>query len=176
VLAVLWELYRVLLLISSFKTGIDPAVVEGICRHESGDGRRLVNKNKNGTWDVGYCQNNMPATRYRPRIPSTSESIALAVKELSYWKKQHNRFCVKMVQRWGSCGFIKYGQWWGIKNCRRAHPWWAHYNWGFRVLRNNYDKKVQCRINNNFKWCKRSQWKIIKFRRVKYLGRKYRRK
>ena len=146
------------------KSDIDPNVLEGICRYESASGVFKQHRNRNGTWDVGFCQNH----RYTkgvlpPNIPSNSQSISEAAKELKYWRKQHKHFCVHTLKLTGKCGYNKYGKFRGIKNCKRPHPWWQHYNHGFRVLTNNYGKKVQCAINNKFKRCKEKQWSKLNF-------------
>jgi len=146
------------------KRGINPTVLAGICHYESDFGRVKVNKNKNGTWDVGYCQNNTKRLRYVPKVPSDQVSVQKAAKELRYWKRQHNRFCVHLRKRTGKCGKMMYGDWVGIKNCKRPHPWWAHYNWGFRVVRNNYGRRIQCFINSGFKRCSRKKWRRVSFR------------
>jgi len=146
------------------KYNLNPTTLEGICHFESGFGRKKVLYNKNGTWDVGYCQNNsQKRSKRRPPIPSDSMSVVLAAKELVYWKKWHNHFCVNTLKKRGTCGYMKWGKWRGIHNCRRPHPWWGHYNWGFRVARNNYDKKIQCFINKGFRWCKTREWRKIRF-------------
>ena len=138
------------------KNDIDPIVLEGICRYESDNGRILFYRNKNGSFDVGFCMNNRrmgePET-----IPTKKQSIKEAAKELKYWKRQHERFCVKMLIETGKCGFTSSsGRWHGIKNCKRPHPWWAHYNWGFRTSNNGYDRRVMCFMKNGFKKCKKN--------------------
>jgi hypothetical protein len=143
--------------------GIDPVLLEGICRYESDSGRRLRYKNKNGTWDVGFCMNHRPRSKQPPRIPSRRASIKEAARELAYWKRQHNRFCVHRYRKTGTCGSYKYGKWRGVKNCWRPHAWWGHYNWGFRVSKRRYDKKVKCFIDNGFKKCRKRQWRSTKF-------------
>jgi len=147
----------------ALKYAVDPVVLEGICRYESGNGRKKYHRNKNGSWDVGFCQNHRRKRKRRPRIPTDKASITEAARELRYWKKQHNKFCNVLYSKTKRCGSILYGKWRGVKNCWRPHPWWAHYNWGFRILRNNYDKKVQCFINNKFQKCKKTQWRMITF-------------
>ena len=138
------------------KYGVDPTVLEGLCRYESGNGRKKIHHNKKGSWDVGLCQNHRSKrTNKRPRIPSDKDSIREGAKELAYWKKQHQRFCIEGLANTGSCG--------PVKNCRRNHGWFGHYNWGFRVLSNHYDQKVQCFINNGFKKCEKREWKKIRF-------------
>jgi len=146
------------------KYGVDAAVLEGICRYESGNGSKKWHRNKNKSWDIGFCQNHRTTTSdTRPKMPSDKASVREAARELLYWEKQHTKFCVKLYSSTGKCGYKKYGKWRGIKNCHRPHPWWGHYNWGFRVLKNNYDKKVQCFINNGFKKCKRKLWLQVRF-------------
>lgn len=148
----------------AFKSGVDPSILEAICRYESNSGRKLTHHNKNGTWDVGYCQNHRYSTSDKhPRIPSTKASVKEAAKEIKYWKRQHEKFCVKMKTNTGRCGSIRGKKWVGIKNCHRPHPFWVHYNHGFRVLRNNYAQKVQCFMNNKNRMCKKNQWKKINF-------------
>lgn len=143
---------------------VNPVVLEGICRYESGNGRVKHHHNKNGTWDVGFCQNHRYSTKdTAPAIPTNEESVKEAAVELSYWAKQHERFCVKMVEETGECGFQGAKKWIGVKNCKKPHPWWSHYNHGFRVLNNDYAQKVQCFIDNNFKKCKKNQWTTISF-------------
>lgn len=143
---------------------VDPAVLEGICRYESDSGRSKSRRNKNGTWDVGYCQNHgYSKSDEVPEIPSNRASVREAAKELRYWRKQHSRFCEKLYTETGKCGEVRSGKWRGVKNCHRPHPWWGHYNWGFRVLTNNYDRKVQCFIDNGFKKCKKKRWREVKF-------------
>jgi len=144
------------------KKKVDPVVLEGICRYESGSGRSKLHHNKNGTWDVGYCQNHRYA-KQQPRIPTNRRSIREAAGELAYWKRKHQKICVELVRDTGKCYYVRYGKRRGVRNCKRPHPWWEHYNHGYRVLRNNYGKKVQCSINNNFKKCKEKQWKQISF-------------
>lgn len=143
---------------------VNPVILEGICRYESNHGQFKVHHNRNGTWDVGYCQNH----RYDrgdnpPPIPGDRASIQEAARELKYWRKQHQKFCVDLYQSTGQCGKRRRRKWRGMKNCHRPHPWWGHYNWGFRVLKNNYDKKVQCFIDNGFKRCKEKKWRKVSF-------------
>jgi len=148
----------------ALRVGIDPVVLEGICRHESGNGMFKHHHNKNGTWDVGFCQNHRyTKSKKKPRIPTNAQSIREAAKELQYWHRQHERFCVHTLATTGKCGVVKHGKFRGIKNCKRPHPWWEHYNHGFRVLTNQYGKKAQCAMNNDFKRCKKKQWSKINF-------------
>ncbi len=138
------------------KYGIDATILEGVCRYESDSGRTKLNQNKNGSWDVGYCQKNYGKKRQKkPKIPSNKTSLRQGAKALAYWKEQHQRFCVKGLAKTGKCG--------SVKNCRRNHAWFGHYNWGFRVLKNGYDRKVHCFINNGFRKCKRKVWRKIRF-------------
>ena len=135
---------------------VNPIILEGICRYESDSGRDKLHHNRNGSWDVGYCQiNRLKKTKKPPRIPSDKFSLREGAKALAYWKKQHEHFCVYKLKKTGKCG--------GMKNCRRNHAWFGHYNWGFRVLKNSYDKKVQCFIDNGLKKCKKTQWRRIRF-------------
>jgi hypothetical protein len=148
----------------ALKVGIDPVVLEGICRYESGNGFFKHHHNKNGTWDVGFCQNH----RYykgdkKPKIPTNADSIKEAAKELQYWHRHHERFCVHTLKATGKCGYTSGGKFRGMKNFKRPHPWWEHYNHGFRVLTNRYGKKVQCFINGGFKRCKKNQWRKVNF-------------
>jgi hypothetical protein len=138
------------------KRGIDPLVLEGICRYESAGGRILSHQNKNGTWDVGYCMNHRRKTLKRPRIPSKQRSVNEAAYELSKWQAAHKKYCLKLLQEKGHCGPMKW--------CQRPHPWWEHYNHGYRVLKNGYAKRVQCFINKGFKRCKRKEWRKISFK------------
>lgn len=138
------------------KYNVDPTILEGICRYESDSGRIRLRQNKNGSWDVGYCQKNYRGKREKPpKIPSNKTSLRQGAKALAYWKKQHKRFCIKGLAESGKCG--------AIKNCRRNHAWFGHYNWGFRVLKNGYDRKIQCFIDNNFRKCKKKRWRKIRF-------------
>lgn len=146
------------------RAGINTRILKGVCHYESDFGHYLSHHNENGSWDVGYCQNHRTKkTKNHPAIPSDDASIVEAADELAYWKKQHQRFCVKLLNKTGECGSVKYGKWRGVKNCKQPHPWWGHYNWGFRVKSNNYDKKIQCFMDNGFKRCKAKQWKKISF-------------
>lgn len=144
---------RIIIAVAAANYNVDPVALEGICRYESDHGRVLAHQNKNGSWDVGFCQNHRPKSNTRPPIPTITESIFEAAEELAYWKHQHTRFCVKMYNRRETCGFRKYGSWHGIKRCWRDHSYIAHYNHGFRVLANNYGRKVLCLMNNNFQKC-----------------------
>ena len=144
------------------KKGISPKVLEGICRYESDSGRLKVNHNRNGSWDVGFCQNHRGVSKRQPKIPADQASIREASKEAQYWHRQHERFCINHYAETGECGSVIYGKWRGVKNCQRPHFWWSHYNHGFRVLKNNYDRKVACFIKNGFKKCSKQEWKQIK--------------
>lgn len=142
---------------------VELLLLEGICRYESDSGRILVHKNKNGSWDVGYCMNHRKKSKNIPKIPSRASSIREAAKELAYWERQHNKYCVKLYEEKGKCGIYTRGKWRGVKDCWRPHFWWAHYNWGYRVLQNNYGHKVQCFIDNKFKKCDKNRWQTVNF-------------
>lgn len=141
---------------------IPKKLLEGICKYESDSGRVKHHKNRNGSWDVGLCQNHRGKSTKRPRIPSDIDSVEEAAEELAYWKKAHNKFCVKHYNKTGKCGYVKHGKFRGVKDCTRNHHWFSHYNHGFRVLSNNYDSKVHCFMNNNFKKCSSKKWKTMK--------------
>lgn len=145
---------KLIFLAAAHSHNIDPTVLEGICRYETDSGRVLVHHNRNGSWDVGYCQNHRPPSSRRPPIPNQIDSIFEAAGELAYWKRQHRRFCVHMLNKRGTCGKVIYGKWRGITSCRRDHKWFSHYNWGFRVLRNGYDRGVKCFIKKGFEKCR----------------------
>lgn len=142
--------------VAAAKYGVDATILEGICRYESDSGRIKLHRNKNGSWDVGYCQKNYGKKRQKkPKVPHDKVSLRQGAKALVYWKRQHERFCVRRLTKTGKCG--------AVKGCRRSHAWFGHYNWGFRVLKNGYDKKIRCFIDNGFKKCKRKVWRKIRF-------------
>jgi hypothetical protein len=144
--------------------GLDPVLLKGICLYESGGRAQQAHRNRNGTWDVGYCQNHRRRSAEAPRIPSKRASIWEGARELAKWKRVHNKLCVKHYQATGTCGnYSRDGRFRGVKNCHRPHLWFGHYNWGYRILKNNYDRKVSCLINNNFKRCKEEQWRKVKY-------------
>lgn len=145
------------------KYSVDSTILEGICRYESDSGRVKHHQNKNGTWDVGYCQNHLYYTGDEvPEIPSDRKSAKKAAKELKYWKHQHKRFCVDMVKETGECGFSSGKKWIGVKNCKKPHHYFSHYNHGFRVLSNNYGHKVYCFVENGFNRCSKEEWRKLK--------------
>jgi len=146
------------------ESGIDAQVLEGVCRFESGNGKFLTHHNRNGTWDVGYCQNHRYFSGNKhPRVPTVLQSVKEAAKELKYWKKQHNRFCVKLRKETGKCGFTRGSKWIGIKNCQRKHHWYHHYNSGFKGnISSGYGDRVHCFIKNKFKRCTKKQWKSLR--------------
>jgi len=144
------------------KAGVNVLILEGICRYESDSGRVKVHRNKNGSWDVGYCQNHRGKTKKQPPIPRNQSSVNEAAKELQYWYTQHQRFCVDLYKETKKCGVVRHGKWRGVKRCHKPHFWWAHYNHGFRVLSNKYDYKVNCFIKNGFKRCHPRKWGQVK--------------
>lgn len=144
------------------KYGISAKLLEAVCRYESDHGRVLKYKNKNGTWDVGFCMNHRGKSKFAPKIPSPQASIEEAAKELAYWKKHHTKYCVHLLENKGVCGTVKHGKWRGINNCRKPHHWFHHYNSGFRVLRNYYGSKVYCLSKNGFKKCQVAEWKRLR--------------
>ena len=146
----------------AYNQGVDPKVVEGVCRYETDSGRVKVHHNRNGSWDVGYCQNHRKVSKRQPRIPKDQASVNEAAKELRYWARQHKRFCVDMVRETNKCGKVIHGKWRGIRNCKRPHYWFIHYNHGFRVNKDTYDKKVACFIENGFKKCPKKRWKRMR--------------
>lgn len=142
---------------------INPLLLEGVCRFESDHGRVKRHKNYNGSWDVGFCMNHRAPSKHPPRIPNPRASIKEAAWELAYWKQQHRKYCVRMLNQEGRCGKVVYGKWRGVSKCWRPHPYYAHYNHGFRVLKNGYAKRVACYITNGFKRCKKRRWQKINF-------------
>lgn len=144
------------------KFNVSEKILESICRYESDSGRIKHHKNKNGTWDIGLCQNHRKKSKRRPKMPSDIDSVAEAAEELAYWYRAHRKFCVKLYQKTGRCGNISGGKFRGVKNCTRNHHWFHHYNSGFRVLLNDYGNKVYCYMNNNFKKCSKKKWKRMK--------------
>lgn len=134
-------------------------ILNGVCAYESDHGRILYHKNRNGSWDVGFCMNHRGPSDERPPIPSKRASYKEAERELRYWKKMHSKFCVRHYLLTGTCGEVKYGKWRGVRNCQRKHSWWSHYNTGFRVFsKDRYGARVACFIKSGFKKC--SQEKV----------------
>jgi hypothetical protein len=145
------------------KHNIEPRLLEAICRFESGHGRFKYHKNRNGSWDVGLCQNHRGVSENRPAIPANHISVKEAAKELAYWKREHNKYCVALYSASGACGKTINGKWRGVKNCHRPHPYWSHYNHGYRVLRNGYAKRVACFMLSGLRKCSKQEWKKINF-------------
>lgn len=140
---------------------IPKKLLEGICKYESDSGRVKHYKNRNGSWDVGLCQNHRKKSAKRPKVPNDIDSVAEAAEELAYWRKAHNKFCVKHYKKTGQCGYVRYGKFRGVKNCTRNHFWWEHYNHGFRVLKNEYGRKAKCFMEKGNKKCKEKEWKKV---------------
>lgn len=98
------------------RRNIPAEVVVAIIHHETG-----------GTW--------------RRKLKSRTNDYGLMQLHVSH--TTHRRFLGKerklydpRINIYYGARFLSIVRRWHQKHCRNTHPWWAHYNWGFRVLRN----------------------------------------
>lgn len=153
------------------QVSVSNKILNGVCAYESDNGRILHHKNRNGSWDVGFCMNHRGDSEERPPIPSKEASYKEAEKELRYWKRMHFKFCVHHYLLTGECGEVKHGKWRGVKNCQRKHSWWSHYNTGFRVFgRDRYGARVACFIKSGFKKCSQEKVQQTRLQLNRYIG------
>lgn len=103
---------------------VPPLVVVAIIHHETGGTWRT--KLKSRTNDYGLMQVHVSLTTHRRYLGR--EKLLYNPDVNIYWGA---RF-LQMVKRWHA------------KRCVGSHPWWAHYNWGFRILSDRkYVRKVR---------------------------------
>ena len=103
------------------RRGIDPFLIAGLIHRESRWDRRLASKKNHGlmqvrvsrTTNTGYT--GRESLLYQPR-----RNIRIGVRMLARWRKYHQRKCTG----------------------RRAHYWWAHYQWGSRPGNNGSASRV----------------------------------
>jgi hypothetical protein len=116
------------------RRGVPPLVVVAIIHHETGGTWRT--KLKSRTNDYGLMQVHVSRRAHK-----------------RYIGKEHKLYNPDVNIYWG-VRFLYYSKRWHQKNCKDDHPWWAHYNWGFRVLRNRrYPRsvgKILARLKRRF--------------------------